>query len=557
MTALIATARPKKKLTFWSGITLGAIILFVGLLIYPLARLFISSIVGGEESGQSLLGIYIDFFTKKYYYETLINSLVVSVLATIGAVILGAPLAYIVTRFNVPGKLLVRAAIVLTFVSPPFIGAYSWILLLGRNGILTGWLADIGISMPSIYGPGGIVLVFTLQALPFIFLMVSSGLKSIDQSIEDAATNLGRKPLAVVFSVIAPLMVPAISTGALLVFVTSFSDFGTPMIIGENYRVLGSLIYTEFINEHGGNPAVASAMSMIMLLVTVGALFIQRSYARRRSYGQEAIRPLVARKLHGAKRFWACFYVYALIFVASLPLITIVVSSFLKSKGPMLTSEFTLDGYANAVRLPLSLVNSLVFSAIATILCVLAGCLIGYVVSRRRDRLANVLDAFSMIPYAVAGVVIGIAMSVAFGGAPFFLANTPMILIMVYFIRRLPYSIRSVSSMLSQIGTQTEEASINLGVPPGRTFWRVTVPMIMPAVLSGALLTFATVVREFNSTVILYGGATRTMPVEVFAQVLQGNFGTASVIGTVLIGVSVIPIVVLFKFMGKDDDVLI
>src|SRR5690606_23653394 len=113
------------------------------------------------------------------------------------------------------------------------------------NGILTGWFADIGVSLPSIYGAGGIVLVFTLQALPFIFLMVSSGLKSIDQSIEDAATNLGRKPLAVIFSVIAPLMVPAVSTGALLVFVTSFSDFGTPMIIGENYRVLGSLIYTE------------------------------------------------------------------------------------------------------------------------------------------------------------------------------------------------------------------------------------------------------------------------------------------------------------------------
>ena len=161
-----------------------------------------------------------------------------------------------------------------------------------------------------------------------------------------------------------------------------------------------------------------------------------------------------------------------------------------------------------------------------------------------------------MVPYAVAGVVMGIAISIAFGGFPFFLGGTAAILIIVYFIRRLPYSIRSVSGMLSQIGTQTEEASINLD--PARTylFLRVTLPMVNSALLAGALLTFATVAREFNSTVILYSGATRTLPVEVFAQVLQGNFASASVVGTVLIVVSLVPIVVLFKFMGKDEDFL-
>lgn len=550
--------RPRRRRpNFWTIVSIGALILFVGLLIYPLARLMISSVAGDPTGGESVLQVYVDFFTKKYYYETILNSLFVSSLATVAATLVGAPLAYIVSRFNVPGKLFIRATIVLTFVSPPFIGAYAWILLLGRNGVMTRWLVEAGIDFPSIYGVAGIVLVFTLQALPFIFLMVSSGLKSVDQSVEDAAINLGRKPLNVIFTVIAPLIIPSISTGALLVFVTSFSDFGTPLIIGENYRVLGALIYREFINEFGGNPAVASALSMIMLLVTVGALFIQRAYARRRSYGQETFRPLAPIHLVGARRFWASFYVYGVILLASLPLATIVISSFLKTRGPLLTGEFTLEGYANAARLTSSLVNTMVFSTIATILCVIVGSLVGYVVSRRRDRLASTIDAFSMVPYAVAGVVIGIATSIAYGGAPFFLAGTPLILIMVYFIRRLPYSIRSVSSMLSQSGAQTEEASINLGVPPGRTFWKVTVPMVMPAVLSGALLTFATVTREFNSTVILYSGSTRTMPVEVFVQVLQGNFATASVVGTVLIGVTLIPILILFKLMGKREDVLL
>lgn len=547
------TSRPKRKLTFWSSVTFGAILLFAFFLLFPLGRLFFTSMAA--DTGE-VWATYLDFFTKRYYYETLLNSLFVSILATLFAIAIGAPLAYFVTRFNIPAKIIVRAAIVLTFVSPPFIGAYAWILLLGRNGIITKWLGSTGLELPSIYGVKGIILVFTLQSIPFIFLMVSSGLKSVDQSLEDAAVNMGKRPYQVVFGVVAPLIVPAASTGALLVFVTSFSDFGTPMILGENFRVLASLIYTEFNNEHGGNPVVASSLSIIMLIVTIGALLFQRWYARRRSFGQETVKPLQQRRLTGWRYTGVVAYVYLVVGAACLPLITIVVSSFLKTRGPLLTGEFTFDGYAAASRLPRALANTMMFSAVATVACVIAGSLIGYVVTRRRDRLAGLVDTFSMVPYAVAGVVLGIALSVTFGGAPFFLAGTPMILIIAYFIRRLPYSVRSVAGQLAQIGTQTEEASVNLGVPPGKTFLRITVPMIAPAVLSGALLTFATVVREFNSTVILYSGATRTLPVEVFAQVLQGNFAQASVVGTVLIGMSVIPIVILFKFMGQDEDVL-
>lgn len=550
-------ARRWGRFDFWGVVTIAALVVFLVLLVYPLARLLIASMTGDEGGGAVVLRTYVEFFTRRYYYETLLHSIGVSALVTVIATALGAPLAYLVARFDIPGKLLIRALIVLTFVSPPFIGAYAWILLLGRNGVITGWFADLGLRLPSIYGVTGVVLVFTLQALPFVFLLVSAGLRTVDQSIEDAAVNLGKRPAAVALTVIAPLIVPSLATGALLVFVTSLSDFGTPMIIGENFRVLASQIYTEFVNEHGGNPAVASALSLILLVVTVGALLWQRAWVRKRAYGQETVRPLAMRSLSPRARAAATAYVYAVVLAASLPIVTIVVSSFLRAKGPLITGEFTLDGYVNALRLPHALFNTVMLSTMSTILCVAAGALVGYVVVRQRGRLAGAIDAFSMVPYAVAGVVMGIAIAVAFGGKPFYLGGTVAILVMVYFIRRLPYSIRSVSGMLSQIGTQVEEASINLGVPPGRTFWRVTVPMLTPALLSGALLTFATIAREFNSTVILYSGATRTLPVEVFAQVLQGNFANASVVGTVLIAVSLVPIVVLFRFMARDEDVLV
>ena len=216
-----------------------------------------------------------------------------------------------------------------------------------------------------------------------------------------------------------------------------------------------------------------------------------------------------------------------------------------------------MDGYLTATRLPASFRNSLVLVLASTALCVVIGTLMGYVVVRRKNRITAIIDTMSMTPYAVAGVVMGVSISISFGGDPFFLAGTSLILILSYFIRRLPYTVRSVSGFLYQMGPQTEEASINLGVPPGSTFLQVTLPQITPAVLSGALLTMATIAREFSSTVILYSGRTRTLPVEVFAQVLQGNFGDASVVGTVLIAFTLVPIVVLFKVFGKNEQVLL
>lgn len=539
--------------------TLVAAAIFFMLLVLPLGKLVLSSFSPSQTTSFGEFSVwqtYREFFQYRYYYSTLLNSLFVSSSATVLATLIGFPLAYLVSRIELPGKLLVRVAVVMTFVSPPFIGAYAWILLLGRNGIITQAFASLGLDIPSIYGWPGIILVFTLNAFPFVFLLVSSGFRTIDQSLEDAAINLGRTRLGALRTVILPLMVPSISTGALLVFVTTFADFGTPMIIGEGFRVIASLIYSEFINEFGGNPRVASTLSVILLVVTISALLFQRWLAKRTSFGQDTTKPLGVFRLPRWGTAVSSTFVYGVVILALLPTLTIIISSFLKSQGPILYPEFTLEGFRLARRLPLALKNSLLFVSAATLLCVAVGSVIGYVVSRGRGRLVAAIDTMSMVPFAVAGVVLGIALALTFGGAPFFLGGTAAILILAYFIRRLPYTVRSVSSMLHQVGVQQEEASVNLGAPPFLTFLWITVPQITPALLSGALLTWATTAREFNTTVMLYVAQTRTVPVEVFTQVLQGNFGAASVVGTVLIAITVIPIVVLFAVLGKDEEIL-
>lgn len=561
MAVVAARGAARQPWGFWHWATLASAVMFAVLLVLPLLAVLVSSLApagaGAALPGYSAWSTCVEFFKYRYYYGTLLNSLFVSVLATLVAVLIGFPLAYLVTRFELPGKLWVRAAVVLTFVSPPFIGAYAWILLLGRNGVITQTLAKLGVTLPSIYGWPGIVLVFSLQAFPFVFLLVSAGLRTVDQSLEDAAINLGRTRLGALRTVLLPLVLPSLSTGALLVFVTTFADFGTPMIIGEGFRTLAVLVYTEFVNEFGGNPQVASTLSVMLLTVTIGALLLQRGYAKRTAHGQEALRPLGVFRLSRFGTALVSVVVYGLVLVAFLPGLAIIVSSFLKSQGPLLVPEFSLAGYALAKRLPLALRNTLTFVTLATLLCVVAGSVIGYVVTRRRGPLVTAIDTMSMIPFAVAGVALGIGMSLTFGGAPLFLAGTGAILVLAYFVRRLPYTVRSVSGMLHQTGTQQEEASINLGVAPPATFLRITVPQVAPAIISGALLTWATTAREFNTTVMLYVGQTRTLPVEVFTQVLQGNFGAASVVGTVLIVTTLVPIVILFKVFGEGEDVLV
>lgn len=552
-----AAHRLRDLLGFWPLVTFAAFAIVTLLLVLPVAGIVGLSFAGKTE-GASLIENYRTFFSERFYYQTLFNSLWVSALATIGAVVLGVPAAYFVTRYELWGRSFVRAAVVLTFVSPPFIGSYSWVILFGRSGLISGWAAELGLTLPSIYGAQGIVFVFILQFFPFVFLLVSSGLRSIDQSVEDAARNLGSSELRSFFTVIAPLLVPSITTGALLVFVASFSEFGTPIILGERFRVLPVLVYSEFVNEFGGRPAFAATLSVLLLLVTATALLVQRGVASRFSYGAQTIRPLEIQEQPVWKRLLASVFVLTLTGFALLPIVNIVVSSFLSANGPILLAQATLDNYRHVGRTlwtPLS--NTLMFTTAATLLCAIVGTAVAYIVVRRRSRLTGLLDMVIMFSYAVPGIVLGVGLVVAFNEPPLLLTGTATILVLAYFIRRLPFSVRASVAMLQQQSRDTEDASINLGAGPARTFALVTVPLIATAILSGALLTWSNTIRELSATLILQSGPTVTMSVEIFNEVVNANFGLAAAYGTILIALTFLPLAVLFWVLGRREEVLV
>lgn len=542
------------RFDFWTVVTILGFVLVILLLFIPLYGIFKSSFID-KVSGKFSFSNYREFLSNPYYTGAILNSLVVSFGGTIGALLFGIPLAFLTARFKIRGKTIIATLAVLSLLSPPFIGAYSWIIMLGRNGFLRNILLTMGISLPTIYGPFGIILVYTLQYYPFVFLLTSGALGTVDRSLEEAAENLGARGFERFFKVTLPLVLPSVSAGALIAFMMSLANFGTPMIIGRNFRVLPTMAYNLFTSEVGENPGLASTVSILLILVSTLVLFFQRYTVSRRKYASTLINKPVVKRLHGFQSFGAHLVSYLIVGISTLPLTVVMVYSFRKTSGPVFQKGFGLQSYQKVLHdVPRTITNSAVYSIIAVILIVIVGTLIGYVLSRKRNIASKLLDPLLMIPYIVPGTVLGIGFIVAFNRKPIYLVGTAAIIILSYFIRRLPYSVRSSASILKQIDPALEEAGINLGSPPGRTFRKVTLPLMLPGILSGAIMSWVTAVNELSASIVLYVGRTMTMPVRIYLSVLDGLFGTASALAAFLLVATGVALFIVNKFMGLGKE---
>jgi iron(III) transport system permease protein len=540
-----------RRWDFWWCVTVLAYLTVACFLVYPLATVLATSFTG-EEKRFVLAENYRRFFFHRYYYSSIINSLYLSTLATAGALLVGTALAFAVARYSLPGTTFIRTAANLALLSPPFIGAYSWVVLFGRMGLVNRGLSTIGWSLPTIYGWRGILLVFVVQYFPFVFLLVSGALRSVDQSIEDAALSLGSPPRRAFRTAILPIITPSITAGALLVFMGTMADFGTPMIIGEGLRTLPTLMYGEFMNELGGNPAMASTLGSLLILVNTAALMAQRYYAFRKAYNVVCIQPLRVQRISPGRRVALTAFAYVVVGVALIPSTTIIISSLMPTKGPVMYAGFSLQSYQIIFHMvPRAIANTFGLTAMSVVLDVLLGVLVAYLLARRRSSAHMVLDALVMLAYAIPGTVVGVGLIVVYNRPPLILTGTWVILLVSYFIRHLPYPVRACTAMLQQIDIRVEEASVSLGVPPFRTFLKVTIPLMFPAIVSGAALAWMTTIGELSSSILLYSGPWATMSVAIFTEVFSNHFGTASALASILIAAAFVPLFLTYRVLGE------
>ncbi len=528
----------KIKKDYSSYFILGAAVLFVAIfLIYPLLRIILLAFVPNGET-VSFVNLTLDnfkkFFDSSMYKRSLWNSLYISVSVVFFTSIIGIPMGYLVARVDIPFKRIILSLSILPIIMPAFVGAFSWVILLGRQGALRLVIESIGISLPPIYGPFGIIFSMTMMYYPFVFLLSEGAFESANPSLEESAVTMGARLPRILRTIDLPLILPSIGAGTILVFIRAIDNFGIPAVIGGNTYVLPTLIYFQvsgFWNLH-----TAAAISIVSVIITVAALALQKHLVNKRAYETiSASRSKMHLHKHPAVKVITMVFCWGVLIVSLLPQITLLIMSFFKSWNGLWPKGFTLSNYTKIgdfVSGPIA--NSLILSITASLGAAVVGTLIAYLIQRRAVKGSAFLDYAVMLPFILPGIVVAVALLTTFSSGPLVLRGTFFILFISYIIRRIPYVFRSVSAGLTQMDPSLEEASILSGATWFQTFRKITFPLIFMTIASGTILTFATLLKEVSTTILLYSAKTRTLPIAIYDAVNDGNFGLASALSTIL-----------------------
>ncbi|HPX28694.1 MAG TPA: iron ABC transporter permease [Sphaerochaeta sp.] len=497
------------------------------------------------------------FFTSSMYKKALNNSFIVSLSVTGLCILIGVPMGYFVARVKIPGKNFMLSLGILPIIMPSFVGAFTWVILLGRQGVIRHFLnlllAPLGITIPTIYGMFGMILCMTLTYYPFVFQLAYGAFASANALLEEAGMLMGASRWYIFRTITFPLILPSLGAGALLVFVRAIGNFGIPAIIGGDKYVLPTLIYFRvngFWDLNG-----AASIAIVNVAITALVLYLQKRIVSRHEY--ETISATHSEiKQHDGKAIRIIAFVYCTIIlvVSLLPQVTIIVMSFFEKWVGLFPEGFTLRHYT---RIPAhshkELFNTFYLSIMATVLAALLGSLVAYITERKKPKGAALLDMSIMMPFILPGTVVSVALLSAFSGNSIIkLTGTYTIIVISYMVRRTPYVYRSVAASLSQLNPSLEEASTIAGANWFYTFRRVSVPLIMPAIISGSILTLTTLLQELSTTILLYSSKTRTVPIQIYGAVADGKLGEASALSVVLLIVVFVIVYAMNRKQGKS-----
>lgn len=538
----------------WVLVTIGMLLIFGVFLVYPLWGVLKESAVADD--GSITFEHFVRFFDKSYYFGTILNSFVVSIAVTLVSLLIGIPFSYFYTYFRLRGARFLFIGAVLSCMSAPFIGAYAWILLMGRGGLVTTILESVlPFDVGSIYGFGGIVFVLSLKLFPLVVVYMNGAFRSIDSSLLEAAAMMGSTGIKRVWQVMIRLTMPTVLAASLLVFMRAFADFGTPLLIGEGYRTFTVEIYNQYLGETGQNHNFAAAIGVIGVIVTAAVFLVQKFATSKFNFSIKSSSPVRRKRPRGLGGVLMYAYMYIVVGLGLLPQLYIIYLSFRNSNSVLFLPGYSLDNYEMAVSRLLwrSTWNTLWFGFASLAIIILLSILISYLVVRRANMVNNFIDTLSMIPYILPGAVIGIGLVIAFNKPPMALTGTAAIMIIALVIRRMPYTIRSATATLMHIPISAEEAARSLGASKLKTFFRVTTPMMATGITSGAILSFVSIVTEMSSAIILYNNKTITLTMSAYVAISRGNYGLACAFSAILTVLTAVILIVYLRFTREED----
>ena len=535
-------------------------VLVVGwLVLYPLGILF--EIGLRAEDGSFTLANYGLVFTEPGLVSALVNSIIISVATTAFSLVLALPMAWAVARTNMPGRQFVRVAVLVAFVIPNFISVIAWVLLLGPNaGLINVFLRDaFGIARAfNIYSMGGLILVLTFSFYPLIFFAVAAALDNMDPSYEEAAQMAGASAWRSSLGITMPLVLPAIASASVFVFLEAMGAFGAPAAIGHGARfhTLTTKIYELFSYPPRFELAAAAAAPIIGF--TVLGLLLQRLVLRGRRFTMIGGKLGAARAVEVGWRRWLLFGWCMLVIVVSvvLPLIILVRTSLMTRWGLAFSwQNLTLKNYAafasSSTIVPTALLNSTLISAVTATACVTLAMVVVWIVERTTLPGRGLLTFTSTVTFAFPGVALAVGFVLGYSTGPLALFGTIWLFFIAFTAHRFPFAFMFMRNSVKQLSSEMEEAGRMSGASWVRTLIDISAPLLKSGLLAAWMVVFAVTLRELSMAILLYVPGTETLPVAIYSFIDNGTFEIAAAVSVVLILLSIAAMLMLRTLTGK------
>jgi iron(III) transport system permease protein len=515
-------------------------------------------------TGVFTLSHYAEVFSNPRFRTALMNSLILATGSGLLSVFVGVPLAWIITRTNMPLRGLMRALLLVAFSIPTFLGGIAWILLAAPNA---GWLNRIYMGLTgaesgvlNIHSMLGAIFVVGLYSFQYVFLMVSSALEFISSELEDAAQVLGAGTFRTMFKITLPLVMPSIVSGFILSFLEAIALFGSPTIILIPARV--SIVTTEIWQQFQFPPNVelASAFALCLVFMTIALLWVQRQLLVRKGYttltgkaGRKRLVDLGPVWNGGFLVFCGAIATLSLF----LPVYVLGRTALSKSWGrPLDASNLTLQWFEDVLfKQPFTttaIKNTLIYAGVAATFAMAIGIVVAYLVNRKLVRFHQFLGFLPMIPLAIPGIVIAVAIFSAYSRPPLVLYGTALMLIVAFTTRFLPIAFSNSGNIFKSINPELELAARNLGATQIETVQKVTVPLVKRGLISGWILVFILSIRELSCAILLYTNRTQVISTALFQLVTEGSYERVAALGIVMLGIVFVTIGVAYRLLGKD-----
>jgi len=514
------------------------------LVLYP--QLFVAGDSVWIDGRLSLEG-YRNFFTSRAELEALWGSLWISAGSVILSALVGIPLAFLFTRFDFPGRSVFGALAALPVLLPPLVGVIAFLFLYGESGIFTRTVQLVlGLERPPWRLTGGwaILLVHAYSMYVYFYLFTAAGLARLDSSAGEAAESLGASRARIFFRVTLPMLAPSLGAASILVFMTSMASFSAPYIFGGGFRVLTTQIFTSKVN---GELTMAMVETVVLATASLLFLVLHRRFERGREF--TAVGKGTPARRRAVRGRWARALLPLVgvggVGVLLLPHLTLVLVSFVPEGAwttQILPTRYTLDNYRllfTSPQLWTPVANSLQMATLATAGNLVFCFFVAYLLVRGRFRGKGALLTLTMLPWALPGTVIAIALATTFSAAEpwfgrFVLVGTFWILPLAYFIRNIPLVAQATIASFRQYDPVLEEAAHSLGASSFTTMRRVAAPLVLPGLAAGGLLAFVGALGEFVSSILLYTYRSRPISIEILSQLRSFDFGAAAALGVVL-----------------------